>query len=911
MTVLQFIILGLGPGAVYALLGTSVAVTFQGSGVVNFAAGAVGAFGTFVFYHLHADHGWPAAPALLIGLAVSGAIGALNHLLVMKRLTKAPLATQIVATLGLMLGLIGVTNLLFAPQGSAVSVQPILPGGAYHLLDTAVPAASLLIAPIAVAVTVVIAIVQRRTRFGLATSAVAEDPLVAASMGLSSDVVAALNWALGAAVGMLAVLFAAPNQALEAQSLTLLVIPGMAAALIANFSSLTVTLLGGLALGVAQSEVGRYTTNPGWSTVVPMAIILGSLVLRGNYLPRKTDRNHRVPRVTPGRLGWRSLLWAAVGILLVEFVPPGWLASVTISVLFAFIVLSVVVLTGYAGQVSLVQLSLAGIAAFFSSALIIKAGFPVWLALIVAPLGTMVVGLIAAIPALRTRGVNLAIATLALSSLIDALIISNPTIATALSAQMPPLTLFGVKFDSVFHARNFAVLCMVILAVCVAMVTNLRRGAAGRRILAARTNERAAMALGISVPGVKMYAFAIAAFVAGVGGVLLEAQLSYASFSTFTVLGSIESTLNGVLAGAGWPSGSAVGGAISSGGVVSQALGKVVSPGNWLLVITGVGAIGVVLQSGDGMVPLNLDQFRKLVNLAMPARWRQREPKQPAVVVSGEAVREDRPPIGLEARGVTVRFGGQVALNNVDLKLTPGEVTGLIGPNGAGKSTLIDVLCGFCLPQTGTVAVGGQQIDGWTPYRRARLGMARSFQALELFDDMTILENLRAASEKCTGWHYVRDLVRPRQRELNDAARAAISAFKLGDSLDKLPSEVDYATRRLVAIARAVAGNPGILLLDEPAAGLDAGARLELRELVGRLAKDWGMAVLLVEHDVEFVFALCHRVTVLDFGNVICEGPPAEVRDNPALVASYLGDPIQESDAEALPASVLEAGELA
>src|SRR6201999_4403112 len=136
MTVLQFIVLGLGPGAIYALLGTSIAVTFQGSGVVNFAAASVGGFGTFLVYDLHQSHGWPTAIAVIVGFAVSGAIGAANQLLIMRRLTKAPLATQIVATLGLMLGLIGVTNLMFAPTGSAISVPPILPNGTWKMFGT-------------------------------------------------------------------------------------------------------------------------------------------------------------------------------------------------------------------------------------------------------------------------------------------------------------------------------------------------------------------------------------------------------------------------------------------------------------------------------------------------------------------------------------------------------------------------------------------------------------------------------------------------------------------------------------------------------------------------------------------------------------------------------------------------------
>ncbi len=911
MGVLQVALFGIGIGAVYALLGLSVTITRRAAGVINFAAAGIGAFGTFIFYHLHDNSGWPTVLALICGIAAAAVVGGGFHLVVMKQLGAASLATRVVATLGLMIGLIGVTNLLFAPTGSAISVNALLPSGTWHLGSLSLQQDSILIVPIALLVTVVLIVVQRRTRFGLAATAVAEDSFIAATFGVSPDTVGAVSWALGGVIATVGILLIAPIYALEAQSLTLLIVPALATALLARFESLPITLVCGLGLGVVQSEVSRYTSNPAWPTVIPMLVIVIALATAGSYIPQKTETTPRMPRVGPGRLRLALWAYAVAALLLIELLPGNWLAPLTISLIFAIVILSVVVVTGYAGQLSLVQLSLSGVGAFFFSALVLKTGIPVWLAVIIAPIGAVLVGLVVAMPAVRTRGLNLAVATLALANLIDAAVVTNPSVATYLDGAMRQLSIFGIQFDTLLHPKNFAILCAVLLALCVVAVTNLRRGASGRRILAARANERGSMALGISVPGAKLFAFGLGAFFAGLAGALLETQLSYADFTSFPLLGSIESTLNGVLGGAGWPSGAVVGGALSSGGVVSHAIGDLVAPNNWLSVITGVGAILVVMQSGDGLIPLWLGQLAALwrrLRVSKPGRRSLRgdrgaEAASELLGAPAPAHPERVRGKALSATNISVRFGTQDALAGVDIQLEPGEILGVIGPNGAGKTTLIDVLSGFCVPRTGSVTLDGDRIDKLRPHRRARLGLARSFQSLELFEDMTIAENIRAASEECSPLRYVADLLWPKTEPLSATALAAISGFELAGAVDRTPTNVDYATRRLVAMARAVAGSPSVLLLDEPAAGLDAPARRDLRALIERLARDWGMSVLLVEHDVDLVFAVSDRVLALNFGQVICSGTPDQVRTDPALAEAYLGTATATAETSPAPAA--------
>ncbi|MCW2982724.1 MAG: transporter related protein, partial [Conexibacter sp.] len=217
------------------------------------------------------------------------------------------------------------------------------------------------------------------------------------------------------------------------------------------------------------------------------------------------------------------------------------------------------------------------------------------------------------------------------------------------------------------------------------------------------------------------------------------------------------------------------------------------------------------------------------------------------------------------------------------------KVIGLIGPNGAGKTSLIDAVTGFTASE-GSMKLDGQEIGGLSAVRRTRAGLSRSFQSLELFDDSTVLDNIRAACDPADRLSYVRDLVRPRQPELPGNAIAAIKEFKLEGDLDTIAEDLSYGKRRLLAIARAVARQPSVLLLDEPAAGLGDVETAELVHVVRRLAEDWGMGVLVVEHDMNFVMNVCDEIVVLDFGKTIAAGPPDLVRTDPIVRAAYLGE---------------------
>jgi sulfate-transporting ATPase len=246
-------------------------------------------------------------------------------------------------------------------------------------------------------------------------------------------------------------------------------------------------------------------------------------------------------------------------------------------------------------------------------------------------------------------------------------------------------------------------------------------------------------------------------------------------------------------------------------------------------------------------------------------------------------------PRSLRVEDLEVDFSGVIAVNHVELTVGPGQIHGLIGPNGAGKTTLIDGVSGLVKCSSGRISLGDVDVTSWTPAQRARAGMSRSFQSLELFDDLTVMENLAVASDEFSRRRYLLDLVRPERIELPGLAHRVIEECDLVEVLDSYPSELSYGRRRLVGIARAMVSGPSVLLLDEPAAGLDDTESVELARVVRALANDWGVAVLIVEHRMDLVRSICDEVTVLAAGSVIARGAPTEVLADSGVLEAYLG----------------------
>jgi ABC-type branched-subunit amino acid transport system ATPase component/branched-subunit amino acid ABC-type transport system permease component len=880
MELLRFAILGLGLGGLYALAAQGVVLVYRGSGVLNFASGAIGMIGAYACFELRDAHGLAPGLALLAGVAASAAISLVVYLVVMRPLRRSSALAQVIATLGLLLFLRELVVQHYQEQVRVVA--SLLPAGTVDFgSQLTIGRDRVLLFAAACAITLLLWAVYRWTRFGLATTAVVQSERSLAALGWSPNLVAAVNWALGGALAGLAACLLAPITGLSS-NLALLVIPALAAALIGSFRSFPLTLLGAIAIGVAESLTARYVSDPAWSRAVPFIAITLILIARGSALPVRGELAARLPALGSGRIDPRvAAAGASVAVALIAFVlSEDAVDAVTTSLLFATVVLSVVVVTGYAGQISLAQYTIAGVGAWIAARLAATQGWPFELALLAGVAGVVPVGLLLALPALRTRGVNLAVVTLGLGLVIEQLVLDNPNRTGGLAGTVVDgVTLFGLDVNAIDHPRRYALLCLAAFLLAACAVANLRRGRAGRRLIAVRGNERAAAALGVSVVGAKLYAFALGSAVAALGGVLLAFRNPRVQFDRFSLLDSIYAVALGVIGGIGFVAGAAIGAVAATGGVLTQVLSSAGEVDSWIRLFGGLGVVVTLLQAPDGVAGLGRRLRRgrgRAESWALPA-----ETSAPERVV----------PRRLRAEGVVVRFGGVVAVDGAALSVDPGEVVGLIGPNGAGKSTLIDALTGIVKPAGGSVSLDGEPIDRLGAQRRARAGIGRSFQALELFEDVTVAENLVTAGDRRDARAYLSDLVRPGRARLSPAAVAAVREFELEDDLARMPGELSAGRRRLVAIARAISAQPSVLFLDEPAAGLDAQETAELGRLIRRLASERGIGVVLVEHDVPLVFGICDRVVVLDEGRVIASGTAAEVRDDPAVVAAYLGAP--------------------
>jgi len=886
----RFALIGLGAGSLYALAAIGLVLVYRGSGVVNFAQGAMGMVGAYAYYEARVQHDLSEPISIAIGLLTSAAIGAAFYLLILRRMREASNLAKIVATLALLVVLQSAAVLAYGPLPRLV--PSLLPTQPVTVLGAVIGEDRIWIFGIVLVLTSALWLVYRFTTFGIATTAVSENPTGAAALGVSPDLVAALNWAFGAALGALAAILLVPITGLAAGSLTFLVIPIVAAAVIGRFSSFPITTLAGLAIGIAQSEVTRYGTGPGWATAVPFVLVTVVLIARGRRIARKDEHFGRQPRLGSGRWAPGLLIGTVCVALLCTWVifPSNWVEALQVQILVAILLMSYVVVTGYAGQLSLAQVAFAGLGALMGGWLISSHGWPLELAILAGMIVTIPIGLVLGLAGVRTRGVNLAIVTLGFSIALEAVVFANPEYTGGISGfRVDDATIFGIHIDGLRFPERYTTFALLVLVTVGIAVANLRRGRAGRRLIAVRTNERAAAALGISVVGVKLYAFVLGGMIAALGGSLLAFRRPTLSFQGFAGLQSVVLMQSAVLGGVGTLAGPPLGAGVLPGTLGQTIFSFVGSDiAVYLSLAAGVGLLLMLTRAPDGLAFLVLAQARRPV-AAIRRRVRSKPPVPDAGASPAAPVIDPVTPRRLVVEGLTVRFGGVTAVDRLTLEVGPGEVVGLIGPNGAGKSTTIDAITGVVQPTEGTITLDGVVINRWSPERRARAGIGRSFQTLELFDDLTVLENILAACDTRDHRAYLTDLVAPGRAHLTEVARTVVVEFDLARDLETPAKELHYGQRRRLAIARAAAGAPSILLLDEPAAGLDEHQSRHLGGLVRRLADDWGMGVLVIEHNVDMVLRTCDRIYALDFGALLASGTPAQIRSDPAVVESYLG----------------------
>jgi ABC-type branched-subunit amino acid transport system ATPase component/ABC-type branched-subunit amino acid transport system permease subunit len=569
---------------------------------------------------------------------------------------------------------------------------------------------------------------------------------------------------------------------------------------------------------------------------------------------------------------------AGFGLIAVLVLQGAWREALVTSFIFGIISLSLVVVTGYAGQVSLAQLTLAGVGGFLVASLSSAWGVPFPIAPLLAALGATAIGVVVGLPALRIRGLPVAVVTLSLAVALQALWFRNNDFVGSGGKDVRSPSLLGLDLGpGTGAAYPRPAFCIMVLAVFVAVavgVARLRKSRLGGAMLAVRANERSAAAAGIDVVRTKLAAFAIGAFIAGLGGALLGYKLGNVTWDSFDVLLGLGLFATVYLTGITTVSGGVLAGVVGFGGLLFYASEQWLSfDSNWYQVVTGIGLVLSVVANPEGLVgPVNAALRRRRLTSEVPAT-------SPARAATPARAPSTPTRIGTEAllsvKGLGVRYGGVVALDDVSFDVPEHAIVGLIGPNGAGKTTLIDAVSGFCAYR-GSVDLDGVSLDGQSPHRRVRSGLGRTFQGVELWGDLSVEENVTVG--------------------YGAAGRSADELDALFDLLDlephrqRMAGELAQGQRKLVSIARSLVGSPKVLLLDEPAAGLDPTESAWLADRL-RLIRESGVTIVLVDHDMDLVLGVCDHVEVLDFGRLIARGDPATIRHDRGVLEAYLGAP--------------------
>jgi ABC-type branched-subunit amino acid transport system ATPase component/ABC-type branched-subunit amino acid transport system permease subunit len=904
----QIVYDGVVQGLAIAVIAVGVVLVYRATRIINFAVGNMGVVGAVTLSLLVLQYNVPFWLALVVALAIGLAFGAIVETTVIRRLKNAPRVVVLVSTIGIA-GLAQAIAIEIPQPSDASAHYPTAFNGTWTIGGVSVRGADLAVLILVPVAVLALMWFLDRTMIGKTVKACATNPSLARLSAISPKLVSTMVWALAAGLSTLSVVLIAGETSTAAGLATLgpqTLSEALAAAVIGGMRSFRVTVIAAVAIGVIQSVLTyNFLAIPGVTDLLLFIAVFVAVIFA-----KREGEDSQVfafsPRAQPIPERLRSYWWARNidkgGILLLGVIAvllpivvtePSRQQLYTAVLAFAICASSLTVLTGWLGQLSLGQMAFAGLAALFAARLV-NDGVPFWVAIVATTMASALLALGIGIGSLRVRGLYLAVVTFVFALTAEQYFYFLPFFSgdspDGANVAFPPGKLWFLSFPG---QRTYYYVVLVVLALVLLVLGRFRDSGIGRTTKAVRDNETAAAAYTVPTVRVKLQAFSLAGALAGLGGSLLAGAFANIAFTEnfFLVNDSLNLVAMVVIGGMGSVSGAVIG-AIFVIGIPA------IAPNNQLvgLLSSSIGLLVVLLYFPRGLNQITFatrDAILAWADRRMGKRTTTEERAYPAAVRRPEATVEPVSDPVLAVSELSVHFGGIAAVDGAMLHVDSGEIVGLIGANGAGKSTLMNAIGGF-VHATGSVSLLGEEVGGKSAGYRASLGLGRTFQAATLFPELTVNETLLVALEaKGRAGMLSTALGLPRARRHNRAVMAEASDLVeflgLGGYRDHYVSDLSTGTRRVVELASLLALNAKVLCLDEPTAGMAQRETEAFGPLIKTIQKELAASVLLIEHDMPLIMGISTRVYCLETGHVIAHGVPAQIRDDPRVIASYLG----------------------